>query len=45
LFLAFATLLVTLSFAILSVETHGKPMLLDSDAGAEEASERPAIAH
>jgi putative MFS transporter len=45
LFLAFATLLVTLSFAILGVETHGKPMLLDSDAETDEASERPAIAH
>ncbi|HEY1930641.1 MAG TPA: MFS transporter [Acetobacteraceae bacterium] len=45
LFLAFSTLLVTLSFAILGVETHGKPMLLDSDVGAEEASEHPAIAH
>ena len=38
LFLAFATLLVALSFAILGVETHGKPIQLDSDAGADEAA-------
>ena len=48
LFLAFAMLLVGLSFAILGVETHGVPMALEQEEAATadaEVADRPAVAH
>jgi putative MFS transporter len=44
LFLSFAMLLVGLSFAVLGVETHGKPMALDDEAERREAERRTAPA-
>jgi MFS transporter, putative metabolite:H+ symporter len=44
LFLAFAMVLVGLSFTILGVETHGAPLALHEPAD-DQPAERPAIAH